>query len=47
VFHWTCIPTGRPGQTMTDMFYPVDPEGLFNAIQKMSEAGKPLYITGE
>lgn len=26
LFHWTGLPWKRPGQTLSDMFYPVDPE---------------------
>lgn len=36
VFHWSLIPWPRPGQVLTDMFYPVDPEGLYIAIKDVS-----------
>jgi len=38
-------PTCRKGQIMGDMFLPVDPEGLGEALDDFSELGKPIYIT--
>ncbi len=32
-------------QVMTDMYYPVYPEGLYNAIVRSSKYGIPMYIT--
>lgn len=34
-----------PGEIMTDMPYAIYPEGLYNAISKISPIGVPIYIT--
>lgn len=40
---------GKPscfqGEVMTDMQYPMYPEGLYNAIKAVAKLGKPIYIT--
>jgi len=40
---------GKPscfqGEVMTDMPYPVYPEGLYEAIKAVAKLGKPIYIT--
>ena len=40
---------GKPscfqGEVMTDMQYPVYPEGLYDAIKAVAKLGKPIYIT--
>jgi len=37
--------THQPNSLMTDFAYPVYPEGLYRAIQRISELGLPVYIT--
>lgn len=38
-------PSCRQGEVMTDMQYPVYPEGLYDAIKAVAQLGKPIYIT--
>lgn len=38
-------PTCRDGQVMGDMYLPLDPEGLAEAIDEVARLGKPIYIT--
>lgn len=38
-------PTCRSGQTMGDMYLPLDPDGLSEALERVSSLGKPIYIT--
>ena len=34
VLNWTMRTTCKPGERMTDMFYPIYPQGLYNAIAR-------------
>ncbi|KAG2486953.1 hypothetical protein HYH03_014450 [Edaphochlamys debaryana] len=45
VLDWRCGFTGRPGDVLTDMGWPISPEGLYRAIAHCGELGIPLYIT--
>lgn len=45
VLDWTCAPASFPGEIMTEMFYPIHPEGLYKAIVQSSQYGIPIYIT--
>jgi beta-glucosidase len=38
-------PSCLQGEVMTDMQYPVYPEGLYQAIKAVAKLGKPIYIT--
>lgn len=38
-------PSHYPDEIMTDMQYAMYPQGLYQAIQKMSELGVPIYVT--
>ncbi|MEZ5009004.1 MAG: family 1 glycosylhydrolase [Chitinophagales bacterium] len=38
-------PLPFPGETMTDMDYGMYPEGIYRAIKRISELGKPIFIT--
>ncbi|KAF5838653.1 glycoside hydrolase superfamily [Dunaliella salina] len=42
---WNLKPACLPHQIMTDMFYPIYPEGLYAAIQRSSRYGIPMYVT--
>ncbi|GLI68920.1 hypothetical protein VaNZ11_013339, partial [Volvox africanus] len=35
----------RQQEVMTDMYYPIYPEGMYRAIKRCSEFGIPMYIT--
>lgn len=35
----------REGEVMTDMEYPIYPQGLYHALHHMAEIGLPIYIT--
>ena len=39
------IPSCYADEIMTDMPYPIYPEGLYHAIVELSETGLPIYIT--
>lgn len=41
----TSGPSCFQGEIMTDMQYPIYPEGLYFAIKRMAELGKPIYVT--
>ncbi|KAK9811112.1 hypothetical protein WJX73_003422 [Symbiochloris irregularis] len=43
--NWKCQPSCHPGETMTDMPYPLYAPGLYDGIKALSEIGKPIYIT--
>ncbi|KXZ56630.1 hypothetical protein GPECTOR_1g568 [Gonium pectorale] len=45
VVNWNLTPTHRQQEVMTDMYYPVYPEGMYQAIKRCSEFGIPMYIT--
>lgn len=45
VLDWRLGFTCRPGEVLTDMGWPVVPEGLYAAIVHCAELGVPLYIT--
>ncbi|KAG2450444.1 hypothetical protein HYH02_004946 [Chlamydomonas schloesseri] len=45
VLDWRLGFTCRPGEVLTDMGWPVVPEGLHAAIAHCAELGVPLYIT--
>ncbi|KAG2499387.1 hypothetical protein HYH03_002962 [Edaphochlamys debaryana] len=45
VVSWALTPTHRQQEVMTDMYYPVYPEGMYRVIQRCSEFGIPMYIT--
>jgi len=38
-------PSCFDGEVMTDMEYPIYPEGLYIAITEMAKLGKPIYVT--
>jgi hypothetical protein len=40
-----CWPSRKPGQVLSDLQYPIDPEGLYFALQRCSQYGVPLYVT--
>lgn len=45
IFSWYLAPSCRTQEVMTDMYYPIYPEGMYRAIQRCSEFGIPMYIT--
>ncbi|GLC50285.1 hypothetical protein PLESTB_000362600 [Pleodorina starrii] len=45
VLDWRLRFTCRPGEVLTDMGWPVVPEGLYDAIAHSAELGVPLYVT--
>jgi len=45
VLNWCFHTTGFQGEVMTDMYYPIYPEGMYNAIKRSSKYGIPMYIT--
>ncbi|EFJ47488.1 hypothetical protein VOLCADRAFT_120960 [Volvox carteri f. nagariensis] len=45
VLDWRLRFTCRPGEVLTDMGWPVVPEGLYDAIAHSAELGLPLYVT--
>ncbi|GIL72835.1 hypothetical protein Vretifemale_3128 [Volvox reticuliferus] len=45
VVSWCLTPTHRQQEVMTDMYYPIYPEGMYRAIKRCSEFGIPMYIT--
>ena len=38
-------PTCFPGQVMSDMYLPIDPQGFAAAIDEFAALGKPVYVT--
>ncbi|KAK9837706.1 hypothetical protein WJX74_003498 [Apatococcus lobatus] len=42
---WKFKTVCHPGETMTDMPFPLYAEGLYEAIADLSKAGVPLYVT--
>ncbi|HRN78199.1 MAG TPA: family 1 glycosylhydrolase [Candidatus Dependentiae bacterium] len=38
-------PACLDGEIMTDMEYPIYPEGLYIALKEMAQLGKPIYVT--
>ncbi|GIL44635.1 hypothetical protein Vafri_2158, partial [Volvox africanus] len=42
---WRLRFTCRPGEVLTDMGWPVVPEGLYDAIVHSANLGMPLYVT--
>ena len=45
VVTWYLKPWCLPGETMTDMYYPIYAEGLYNSLMQAAAYGVPLYIT--
>jgi hypothetical protein len=45
IVSWYLKPTCKPGQLMTDMYYPCHPQGLYEAVMQAKEYGVPIYIT--
>ncbi|GIM00686.1 hypothetical protein Vretimale_5626 [Volvox reticuliferus] len=45
VLDWRLRFTCRPGEVLTDMGWPVVPEGLYDAIVHSANLGIPLYVT--
>lgn len=45
VVSWYLKPTAKPGEVMTDMYYPVYAQGLYEALIQAKELGVPVYIT--
>ncbi|GLI65459.1 hypothetical protein VaNZ11_008841, partial [Volvox africanus] len=45
VLDWRLRFTCRPGEVLTDMGWPVVPEGLYDAIVHSANLGMPLYVT--
>uniref|UniRef100_A0A7S3VJH2 Beta-glucosidase n=1 Tax=Dunaliella tertiolecta TaxID=3047 RepID=A0A7S3VJH2_DUNTE len=45
VLSWYLQPACFPNDVMTDMYYPIYPEGLYNCIKRSSQYGIPMYIT--
>ncbi|GLC35844.1 hypothetical protein PLESTB_000500300 [Pleodorina starrii] len=45
IFSWYLAPSCRAQEVMTDMYYPIYPEGMYRAIKRCSEFGIPMYIT--
>ncbi|EFJ42987.1 hypothetical protein VOLCADRAFT_107029 [Volvox carteri f. nagariensis] len=45
IFSWYLLPSCRHQEVMTDMYYPIYPEGMYRAIKRCSEFGIPMYIT--
>ena len=42
---WKFQPRGKPGETMTDMPFPLYANGIYEGLAKYSPLGVPLYIT--
>lgn len=42
---WYLSPTVLPGQVMTEMNYPIYPEGMHASIMRAKAYGCPIYIT--
>lgn len=42
---WKLTPSCKPGEVMTDMPYPLYPQGLMTAFEGVSKLGVPIYIT--
>lgn len=45
VVSWYLKPTAKPGEIMTDMYYPVYAQGLYDALVQAKELDVPVYIT--
>ncbi|KAG2442823.1 hypothetical protein HXX76_002902 [Chlamydomonas incerta] len=45
IFSWYLAPSCRKAEVMTDMYYPIYPEGMYKCIKRCSEFGIPMYIT--
>ncbi|MEW5309554.1 MAG: hypothetical protein WDW38_001436 [Sanguina aurantia] len=45
VLSWYLQPTTLNKELLTDMYYPVYPEGLYHAIERSSAYGIPMYVT--
>lgn len=45
VVSWYLKPTAKPGEIMTDMYYPVYAQGLYEALVQAKELNVPVYIT--
>lgn len=45
VVSWYLKPTAKPGEIMTDMYYPVYAQGLYDSLVQAKELGVPVYIT--
>lgn len=45
VLTWWLQPAGMPRETMTDMFLPIYPEGMYDALKAGQRIGLPMYIT--
>mmetsp|Transcript_19157 Transcript_19157/g.34659 ORF Transcript_19157/g.34659 Transcript_19157/m.34659 type:complete len:500 (-) Transcript_19157:424-1923(-) len=45
IFTWHLLPGRRGDEVLTDMYYPIYPDGMFRAIERCSEFGLPMYIT--
>lgn len=43
--NWLFQPRGRPGETMTDMPFPLYAAGIYEGLAKYAPIGVPLYIT--
>mmetsp|Transcript_6320 Transcript_6320/g.13946 ORF Transcript_6320/g.13946 Transcript_6320/m.13946 type:complete len:545 (-) Transcript_6320:1206-2840(-) len=45
VLSWRLSSSCMMGEVMTDMYYPIYPEGMYKAIVRSSKYGVPMYIT--
>jgi len=45
VLSWWLQPACMPTEVMTDMYYPIYPEGMYRAIKRSARYGIPMYIT--
>ncbi|KAJ9525371.1 hypothetical protein QJQ45_003231 [Haematococcus lacustris] len=45
VLSWWLQPSCMPAEVMTDMYYPIYPDGLYKAIVRSSRYNIPMYIT--